>query len=89
MVAPTISAHENASDSDDERMNWFSPWFKDKPSLEPLATPASFVGQYGGLTQDIPSALSPYLTDGGIDIKGIPEGDGEKIIRLVRSKLMP
>jgi hypothetical protein len=33
-VPPTISAQENASDSDDEKTNWFSPWFKDKPSLE-------------------------------------------------------
>jgi len=49
----------------------------------------SFMGQYGGVTQDILSALSPHLTDEGIDTERMPEEEIEKVIRLIRSKLMP
>jgi hypothetical protein len=49
----------------------------------------SFIGQYGGVTPDIMSALSPYLTDGRIDTERFPEGEMERAIRLIRSKLMP
>jgi hypothetical protein len=49
----------------------------------------SFMGQYGGATPDIMSALSPYLTDEGIDTKRFPEREMERTIRLIRSKLMP
>ena len=49
----------------------------------------SFMGQYGGVTPDILSALRPYLTDEGIDTERMPEEEIEKVIRLIRSKLMP
>jgi len=49
----------------------------------------SFMGQYGGVTPDILSALRPYLTDEGIDTERMPEEEIEKVVRLIRSKLMP
>ena len=62
---------------------------KEKLSFSLSSRLQSFVGQYGGITPDILSALSPYLTNGGIDTERIPERDMERIIRLIRSKLMP
>ncbi len=49
----------------------------------------SFVGQYGGVTEDIISALSPYLRGDSLDISGASDADLERITRLIRSKLMP
>ena len=49
----------------------------------------SFMGQYGGVTPDILSALRPYLTDEGIATERMPEEEIGKVIRLIRSKLMP
>ncbi len=49
----------------------------------------SFVGQYGGLSQEISGAISPYLRRERLDFSGASDGEIEDIIRLIRSKLMP
>jgi hypothetical protein len=49
----------------------------------------SFYGQYGGLTDDLMTAVAPYLTNGRIDIFYGSNEQIETTIRLIRSKLMP
>ena len=49
----------------------------------------SFVGQYGGLSEDISGAISPYLRRERVDFSGASDSELERIIRLIRSKLMP
>lgn len=49
----------------------------------------SFVGQYGGVSEDIVEALKPYLKGGTVDPKAASNEELEWIIRLIRSKLMP
>ena len=63
--------------------------YREKLSFSLSSRLQSFMGQYGGITPDILSALSPYLTDEGIDTERIQEEEIEKAIRLIRSKLMP
>lgn len=49
----------------------------------------SFIGQYGGLTQDIVAALQPYTQGSQINVSKASEEEIQRIIRLIRSKLMP
>jgi hypothetical protein len=49
----------------------------------------SFVGQYGGLSEDISGAISPYLKRERLDFSNASDGEIEGIIRLIRAKLMP
>jgi len=49
----------------------------------------SFIGQYGGMTQDVLEAVAPYATDHGIDIGNTPDGEVMNATRHIRSKLMP
>ncbi|MDD5244746.1 MAG: radical SAM protein, partial [Syntrophorhabdaceae bacterium] len=49
----------------------------------------SFMGQYGGLTQDIVAALQPYIQGDQINVSTASEEEIQTIIRLIRSKLMP
>jgi len=49
----------------------------------------SFMGQYGGITQDIYKLLMPYIVKGSIDTSIIPHEDLKRITRHIRSKLMP
>ncbi len=49
----------------------------------------SFVGQYGGLSQDISRAISPYLRRERLDFSSASDREIEGINRLIRSKLMP
>ena len=49
----------------------------------------SFLGQYGGLPEDLYETLSPYLREEGIDMRSCPDDILENIIRAIRSRLMP
>lgn len=49
----------------------------------------SFCRQYGGLTDDLITAVAPYLTNGRIDISYGSDEQVEATTRLIRSKLMP
>jgi hypothetical protein len=49
----------------------------------------SFVGQYGGLSEDISGAISPYLRRERLDFSSASDSEIEGIIRLIRSRLMP
>lgn len=49
----------------------------------------SFVGQYGGVSEDIVEAVKPYLKDSAIDTTKASNEELQWIIRLIRSKLMP
>lgn len=49
----------------------------------------SFIGQYGGMTQDILHAVAPYVKDHGINIADAPDHEVMRATRLIRSKLMP
>ncbi len=49
----------------------------------------SFVGQYGGLSEDLRRALMPLARNGRIEPSLAQDEDLARIIRLVRSKLMP
>jgi hypothetical protein len=49
----------------------------------------SFVGQYGGLSEDISNAISPYLRRERLDFSSASDSEIEGIIRLIRAKLMP
>jgi radical SAM superfamily enzyme YgiQ (UPF0313 family) len=49
----------------------------------------SFVGQYGGLSEDIAKALRPYTSNGRLDVSRIGDPEMEDLIRLIRAKLMP
>jgi hypothetical protein len=47
------------------------------------------VGQYGGLSEDISGAISPYLKRERLDFSNASDGEIVGIIRLIRAKLMP
>ncbi len=49
----------------------------------------AFEGQYGGLSEDIYNALSPYIKGGGLDLDEIPSGEAQRITKHIRAKLMP
>jgi hypothetical protein len=49
----------------------------------------SFIGQYGGISEDIIEVVKPYLRNGGIDPTKASNEELQWIIRLIRSKLMP
>jgi radical SAM superfamily enzyme YgiQ (UPF0313 family) len=49
----------------------------------------SFIGQYGGLTQDIAHALHPLIQHDRLDVSQASGEEVEKITALIRSKLMP
>ncbi len=49
----------------------------------------SFVGQYGGLSEDISRALDPHMTGDRLDFSAISDKEIGNIIGLVRAKLMP
>jgi len=50
---------------------------------------SAFLGQYGGVTEDIHRALQPFLWKERIDFSRASEHDLDMLIRLIRSKLMP
>jgi hypothetical protein len=49
----------------------------------------SFVGQYGGLTQEIMHAVMPFVAGDRIDANRASDDEIEGVIRLIRSRLMP
>lgn len=49
----------------------------------------SFIGQYGGMTNDVLRAVAPYVTDHGTDIAHASDHEVMGAIKLIRSKLMP
>ena len=49
----------------------------------------SFTGQYGGLSEDIYSMLSPYIERGRLDIDNADDSSLIEIITCIRGKLMP
>jgi hypothetical protein len=49
----------------------------------------TFLGQYGGLSEDISCAISPYLKGERVDFSSASDSETEGIIRLIRAKLMP
>ncbi len=49
----------------------------------------SFVGQYGGLTQEIMRAVMPFVTGDRIDTGKASDDEIGSAIRLIRSRLMP
>ena len=49
----------------------------------------SFVGQYGGVTQEIMRAIVPFISGNSIDLRRAPDEDVIRAIRLIRSHLMP
>ncbi|HVN22413.1 MAG TPA: radical SAM protein [Syntrophorhabdales bacterium] len=49
----------------------------------------SFIGQYGGVTEDILNLLRPHLHGGGIDPESMSDYELERATRFIRSKLMP
>ena len=49
----------------------------------------SFVGQYGGVTQEIMRAIVPFISGNSIDLSRAPDEDVSRAIRLIRSHLMP
>lgn len=49
----------------------------------------SFMGQYGGLTEDILDALRPFINRGRLEFSRAPDVEIEGITALIRSKLMP
>jgi len=49
----------------------------------------SFLGQYGGLPEDLYETLSPYMRGEGIDMSRCPDEMLVNITRKIRSRLMP
>jgi len=49
----------------------------------------AFVGQYGGLSDDVSRSISPYLRGERLDFSRASDGEIEGMIKLIRSKLMP
>ncbi len=49
----------------------------------------SFLGQYGGLPEDLYEILSPYFTDEGMDLSRCPDDRLVSLTRTIRSRLMP
>jgi hypothetical protein len=54
-----------------------------------MARLTSFHGQYGGLTQEILTALQPFILDEHLNIAMASDDELECLIRLLRSRLMP
>ena len=63
--------------------------YRDKLLFSADSRLRSFVGQYGGLSEDISGAISPYLKRERLDFSNASDGEIEGIIRLIRAKLMP
>ncbi len=49
----------------------------------------SFMGQYGGLSEDISKVIGPYTAGGRLNMARMPDEEIRYVIRLIRSKLMP
>lgn len=49
----------------------------------------AFMGQYGGLTEDIYSLLTPFIKDQSLDTGAMSDSVLADSIRLIKSKLMP
>lgn len=49
----------------------------------------SFVGQYGGVTQEIMRAIMPFIDGNSINLGRAPDDEVVSTIRLIRSLLMP
>ncbi|MBS3758509.1 MAG: hypothetical protein KGY61_07575, partial [Desulfobacterales bacterium] len=49
----------------------------------------AFEGQYGGLSEDLYDALSPYIKGGQLALQQIGSDEAERITRQIRAKLMP
>ncbi len=49
----------------------------------------SFMGQYGGLTEDVYHAVQPMMQSGAVDVSGIGDERIHQAIKLIRGKLMP
>jgi radical SAM superfamily enzyme YgiQ (UPF0313 family) len=49
----------------------------------------AFIGQYGGLTEDIADTLHPFLKKGRLDLSQASDTEVERITSQIRSKLMP
>jgi len=68
--------------------------FLELPAREKLIFSAqsrlqSFMGQYGSLSGDIYQAIAPYIPNGTLNLKEMPDDDLKSLITLIRSKLMP
>ncbi|SEM05629.1 hypothetical protein SAMN04489760_103102 [Syntrophus gentianae] len=50
---------------------------------------SSFLGQYGGLPEDLYGILTPYIRGESIDMSRCPDEVLENLIRTIRSRLMP
>ncbi|MBS3731511.1 MAG: radical SAM protein [Desulfobacterales bacterium] len=50
---------------------------------------AAFAGQYGGLSDEVLSAIAPVLKDGSLDLGQVPDGDLKQMTAFVKSRLMP
>lgn len=62
---------------------------RDKILFSIISRLQAFNGQYGGLSADIYDAVSPYLNKGTLDFSSASNDKLIRIIRLIRSKLMP
>lgn len=49
----------------------------------------AFESQYGGFTKNIYAELKPFIQDGSLDISTIPEAIIDKLVFLIRARLMP
>jgi radical SAM superfamily enzyme YgiQ (UPF0313 family) len=49
----------------------------------------SFIGQYGGVTQEIMRAIMPFIDGNSINLGRAPDDEIVSAIRLIRSRLMP
>jgi radical SAM superfamily enzyme YgiQ (UPF0313 family) len=49
----------------------------------------SFMGQYGGLTDDIYESLNPYIRNNSLDLGTADDGQLDLLIRQIRARLMP
>ncbi|MDR2861298.1 MAG: radical SAM protein [Syntrophobacterales bacterium] len=54
-----------------------------------MARLTSFHGQYGGLTQEILTALQPFILDEHLNLAIASDHELIRLIRLIRSRLMP
>jgi radical SAM superfamily enzyme YgiQ (UPF0313 family) len=49
----------------------------------------SFIGQYGGLSEEILQALSRHVSGSRLDLSAIPDTDLKALTRMIRARLMP